>query len=97
MAGKTFSPLVAPLAMAMYAYQQYYGTPPSLQPWLKEPYASGLATRVEDQCVLQLAAWLGAGRVASVFKGEMIAALAAGRWEDLQPGAPPLPSTRRAS
>jgi pimeloyl-ACP methyl ester carboxylesterase len=76
--------LVAPAAMAMYSYSEFYGDPIDLGTWLKEPYATEMADRVEQQCILGLMLWMGFDPE-RVFQPGMIAAVTERRWDDLQP------------
>jgi pimeloyl-ACP methyl ester carboxylesterase len=76
--------LVTPAAMAMYSYSEYYGDPTDLQTWLKEPYATEIGSQIERRCLLGLALWIGFDPE-PVFQPDMIAAMAEGRWDELQP------------
>lgn len=78
------TPTISPAVLAMYAYSKYYGQPGSLERWLKEPYASELAQRVEQRSILGLGLWIGQNP-SYVFQPSLIAAAEEGRWEDLEP------------
>jgi len=79
-----YSLLIAPGALAMYAYTEYYGAPQNLQTWLQEPYATELPARAESECILSLSLWLGL-RADRVFQPELLAAVQEERWNDVQP------------
>ena len=76
--------LLTPAVMAMYSYSEYYGEPIDLQTWLKEPYATEIGDRIEQQCLLGLSLWIGFD-AKQVFQPDVIAAVLEGRWDDLQP------------
>jgi pimeloyl-ACP methyl ester carboxylesterase len=81
---KGSSALVTPAAMIIYSYSEYYPEPLDLQVFLKEPYATEIGIRAEEQCLLGLTLWIGFD-VEQVFQSEMITATKAGRWDDLEP------------
>lgn len=83
-AEKTWSPALAPLALAMYGYHEYYAVAGGLAAWLLPPYAAELPARAEAQCIAGLSAWIGQ-EPAAVLQPEMLAALLAGDWPALQP------------
>jgi pimeloyl-ACP methyl ester carboxylesterase len=78
------SRLTTPAALALYAYSAYYDDPVDLADWLQEPYASQIADRVEGQCLPGLTLWLRFDPQ-RVFQPELIADVAAGRWENVEP------------
>jgi pimeloyl-ACP methyl ester carboxylesterase len=78
------SELVTPAAMAMYAYIEYYKDLVALEDWLRIPYSTHMASRVEEQCLLGLTLWIGFNPQ-RVFQPSVIEAVVEGRWDDLQP------------
>jgi pimeloyl-ACP methyl ester carboxylesterase len=84
MAKQALSARIAPLAMAMVSFSQYYGSPANLQPWLKEPYATTLPEMVENQCVAELVLELGV-QPANVFQPLLLKNALADQWSILEP------------
>ena len=83
-AGEQYSTRITALALAMYAYSQYYDVPNQLTAWLKEPYATELPARAEDQCGAGIATWLGFWPE-QVFQPALLTAVQNGEWDALQP------------
>jgi pimeloyl-ACP methyl ester carboxylesterase len=84
MAQANRSVLVGPITLAMYSMSYYYGAPADITSWLQEPYASEAATHIESECIIPLSLWLGFDP-SRVFQPNLLAAVAEGRWDDIQP------------
>jgi pimeloyl-ACP methyl ester carboxylesterase len=83
---KNWTPALTPSVLVMYSYSRYYGQPTQLNEWLKEPFASELPARVEQQGIAALALWLGSNP-RKVFQPELLNAIRQGNWQDLEPWA----------
>lgn len=84
MAKQALSARIAPFAMALVAFSQYYGSPMSLLPWIKLPYANTLPTLVENQCVGELVVTMGV-QPSNVFQPLLLDNAITGQWSTLEP------------
>jgi acetyl esterase/lipase len=80
------SPQMAPMALAMYGYSQYYGAPEDPHAWMNDPYASEFPERAETRCVLSFIIWLG-NEPDEVFNQNLLSAIRNDQFDTLSPWA----------
>jgi pimeloyl-ACP methyl ester carboxylesterase len=86
MAAARWSARVMPFSVALHSFSAYYGAPASLEGLLQPRYAGGLPTRVENQCAVGLANWMGY-QPAAALTDDFRTSLRNSDWESLEPWA----------